>query len=142
MSASVIKWTKVVLRYTNNIMFFGQRPKSSSKGFFMMTSMVVLNNQVQNSKLRSSKLIIKSDAQKQIVESSFGRKIHVPKYFKVGFLFFSYSLNSSHTSGHHHKLLQKTTNLMSFYSIVNKFQTIACSTSPTCTSLLKHVEFS
>ena len=41
--------------------------------------------------MRSSKLIIKSDAQKQMFESSFGRKLDDPKYFEVGI--FSYSLN-------------------------------------------------
>ena len=36
----------------------------------MMTFIVVLNTQMLNIKLRSSKLIINSDAQKQMVESN------------------------------------------------------------------------
>ena len=40
-----------------------------------------------NIKLRSSKLIIKSDAQKQMVEFGFGRRFHDLKYFEVGIFF-------------------------------------------------------
>ena len=41
---------------------------------FVMTSVIVLNIQVQNIKLRSSILSIKIDAQKQMVEFGFGRR--------------------------------------------------------------------
>ena len=47
--------------------------------------MMTLNTQMQNIKMRSSNLIIKSDAQKQMVESSFGHKVHDFKYLEVGF---------------------------------------------------------
>ena len=67
----------------------------------MMTSIVVLNNEMQNIKLTSSELIIKSDAQKNMVEFSCGRRFDDLKYFKVGF-FFSYSLNSLYILGHLH----------------------------------------
>ena len=40
--------------------------------FFMMFSIVVLNIHMHNIKLRSLKLIMNSDAQKQMVESGFG----------------------------------------------------------------------
>ena len=40
-----------------------------------------------NIKLRSSKLIIKSDAQKRMVELGFGCRFHDLKYFKVGIFF-------------------------------------------------------
>ena len=53
----------------------------------MMTSIDVLNTQMQNIKLRSSKLIIKSDAQKQVVEFGFGRKFHDFKYYEVIYIF-------------------------------------------------------
>ena len=69
----------------------------------MMTSIDELNNQMYNIKLRSSKLISMSDAKKQMVESSFRRRFHDLKYFK--FRMFSYSLNSSYTLRHHHKIL-------------------------------------
>jgi hypothetical protein len=38
--------------------------------------------------MRSPKLIIKNDAQKQMAKSSFGRKFHDLKYFEVGFFTF------------------------------------------------------
>ena len=60
-----------------------------------MTSFVVCNTQLQNIKLRFSKLIIKSDAQKHMVEYGFERKFHDLKYFDFGL--FSYSLNSLYT---------------------------------------------
>ena len=37
----------------------------------MMTSIVMLNKRMWNIKLRSSKLIIESDPQKQMIESGF-----------------------------------------------------------------------
>ena len=49
----------------------------------MMISIVVLNTQALNIKLRSSILSIKSDSLKQIVECGSGCKFH--NYFKVGF---------------------------------------------------------
>ena len=61
----------------------------------MMTSIVVLNTEIYQVE-RSSKLIIKSDAHKHMVESSFEHIFHDLKYFEVGF-FFSYSLNSLYT---------------------------------------------
>ena len=51
----------------------------------MMISIVVLNTQTLNIKLRSSILSIKSDSLKQIVECGSGRKFHDLNYFKVGF---------------------------------------------------------
>ena len=85
--------------YTKTIFSGGQRPKSSSKvlfelnSFFTVTSIVVLNTQMYTIKLRSSKLIMKSDAQKHMVGFGFEHKIHDLKHFGIGFLF-SYSLNS------------------------------------------------
>ena len=38
-------------------------------------------------KLRSSKIIIKSDAQKQMIEFGFGRRFHDLNYFEVGIVF-------------------------------------------------------
>ena len=49
-----------------------------------MTFVVVLNTQNPKTKLRSSMLIIKSDAQKQMVESGFGRRFHDLNHFEVG----------------------------------------------------------
>ena len=37
--------------------------------------------------MRSSKLIIKSDAQKQMVEYGFGRRFHDLKYIEVGIIY-------------------------------------------------------
>ena len=61
----------------------------------MMTFIVVLNTQTKNIKLRSSKLIIKNDAQKQLIESGFERSFHDLKYLEVES--FSCSLNSLST---------------------------------------------
>ena len=54
----------------------------------MMTPLVVLNTHFYNIKLRSTKLVGKSDAQKQMVEFGFGCKFHDLKYFEVGNYFF------------------------------------------------------
>ncbi len=56
----------------------------------MMTSIVVLNTQMYNIKFRFSKLSIKIDAQKQMVESDFGQRFHdlkVLNYFEVVIFF-------------------------------------------------------
>ena len=57
-----------------------------------------------NIKLRSSKLIIKSDAQKQMTKFDFGRRFHDLKYFEVG-IFFQYPQN-------HCPLCEKPINFM------------------------------
>ena len=54
----------------------------------MMTPIIVLNNQMSNIKLRSSKPINNSDAQKQMADSSFGHRFHDLEYFEVEFFFF------------------------------------------------------
>ena len=52
MGAIMVKWTDIVLQYTEIMFYFCQRPKSSSKGLFkldiflMMTSIFVLNTQM------------------------------------------------------------------------------------------------
>ena len=51
----------------------------------MLTFIVVLHNQMENMKLRSSNLIIKNDA--QIIELGFGRRFHDLKYLEVGIFF-------------------------------------------------------
>ena len=61
----------------------------------MMTSIVLLNTQMQNIKLRASKFIIKSDAQKHMVEYGFERKFHDLKYFEV--VMYSIFLESLYT---------------------------------------------
>jgi hypothetical protein len=48
-----------------------------------MTFVVVLNTQMY----KSSILIIKSDAQKQLAEFAFGRRFHDLNYFEVGIFF-------------------------------------------------------
>ena len=53
----------------------------------MMIFIVVLNTQVQNIKLRSSILRIKSDAQKQMVDFGFERRFHDLNYCEVGFFY-------------------------------------------------------
>jgi hypothetical protein len=50
----------------------------------MMTSIGVLHTQMWNIKLRPSKLIISSDAQKHMVGLDFERKFHDLKCFEVG----------------------------------------------------------
>ena len=72
-------------------------PKSSNKVWFNLeifsaTSIVVLNTQIQNSKMRSSNLIIKSDAQNKMAKYSFGHSFMTLNNSKL--VFFSYTLNS------------------------------------------------
>ena len=62
----------------------------------MMTFIVVLNTQMLNIKLRSPKLFIKSDAQKQMVEYDLECRFDDLKYFEVG-INFSYFLTSLST---------------------------------------------
>ena len=52
-----------------------------------MTYVVVLNTRMKKMKLGSSILIIKSDAQKQMIEFGFGRRFHDLNYFAVGIFF-------------------------------------------------------
>jgi hypothetical protein len=54
--------------------------------FFMVTSTIVLNTQIYNIKMTSSKSITKSKVQKQMVKYGIGHKFHDFKYFKQGFL--------------------------------------------------------
>jgi hypothetical protein len=54
---------------------------------FTMTSIVKLGTQIQNINMRSSKPIIKSDAQKQLTKYIFERKFHDLKYFELGIFF-------------------------------------------------------
>ena len=78
-----------MLQYSKTNILFGQRPKVVAKcSLNCMRSIVVMLN-IQNWKidLRSSILIIKSDAQRQMVESGFGRRCHDLSYF--GIVFFS-----------------------------------------------------
>jgi hypothetical protein len=51
----------------------------------MVTYIVVLSTQIHSTKMRSSRLIIKSNAQKQIVRFNFERKIHDLDYFELDF---------------------------------------------------------
>ena len=53
----------------------------------MMTSIVKLGTQIHNINMRSSKLIIKNDAEKQLTKYSFERKFHDLKYFELGIFF-------------------------------------------------------
>ena len=68
----------------------------------MMTSIVMLETQMSIKKFRSSKLIIKSDARKHMIKSSFELKFHDLEYY-ASWNSLSYSLNSFYTWGHHHK---------------------------------------
>ena len=53
----------------------------------MMICIVLLNTQMKNIKLRASRLVIKSDAQKHMIEYGFERKFHNLKYFEVRIYF-------------------------------------------------------
>ena len=64
---------------------FGQMPTSNSKmlfrlNIFIMTSIVVLSNQMYNIDI-SPKIIIKSIAQKQMARSSYACSFHELNYF-------------------------------------------------------------
>ena len=54
----------------------------------MMTPIVLLSTQMWNIEMRSSKLIIKSNAQKQMARFGFGRKYHDLNYFELEFFTF------------------------------------------------------
>ena len=54
-----------------------------------MMTIYVLNTQTESTKLRSSKLSIKSGDQKHIIEYGFERKFRDLKYFEVGFFLHS-----------------------------------------------------
>ena len=49
-----------------------------------MPSIVVLRSQMQNIKMESSKLVIKSIVQNQMAEFGFERRFHDLKYFELG----------------------------------------------------------
>ena len=70
----------------------------------MMTSIVVLITQTQNSKLRSSTFIIENGAQKHMVKFGTECKFYDLKYLEFGFFFLNF-LDSLYTWGHHHKIL-------------------------------------
>lgn len=59
----------------------------------MEPSIVVLGTQTYNITMRSSKLIIKSNAHNVMTKSSFGHRFHDPKYIEVGFFFLEFILN-------------------------------------------------
>ena len=88
--ASMVKWTNIVLRYTKIVIVLVKGLKVVAKCclnymfFSTRTFIVVLNNQMLNTKLRSSELIVKSDAHKQMVESIFERRFHDLKYLEFG----------------------------------------------------------
>ena len=49
----------------------------------MVTYIVVTSTQLYNTKMRSSKLILKSNAKNQMVRFDFGRKFQDLKYFEL-----------------------------------------------------------
>ena len=78
MGASMVKWIKIMLRYTKIMIVLVKGLKVVAKCclswvFFILISNVVLNTQMQNIEFKTSKLIIKSDIQKQIIEYGFER---------------------------------------------------------------------
>ena len=89
----MVKWTKVKLQCTKTTIVLVKNLKVRSSKvlfeleFFMMTSIVVLNTQMQNIKLKCSKLIIKSNAQKKMIKYGLGDRYHDLEYFKVGTFF-------------------------------------------------------
>jgi hypothetical protein len=95
MGASKVKWTQKVFRYLKTIVFV-QTPRSSRKMlfklniFFILTSIVMLSTLLHNTKMRFSRLIIKSKPQKKMASFRFECEFHVFNFF---FLFiFPYSL--------------------------------------------------
>ena len=53
----------------------------------MVSSILLLSAKTQNIKMRFSKLIIKSNAQKQMSKFGFGYKFYDLRYVKLGMLF-------------------------------------------------------
>lgn len=77
----LVKRTKKMLKYVKMIIILVKRLKVVLKCcshwmFFIATSTVVLNTQIQNIKTGSLKPILNNDAQKRIAKSIFGRKFH------------------------------------------------------------------
>ena len=99
-------YKKKVLWYTKTIRFFIKRLKIVAKCCLnwillsMATSIIVLDAQIWNIKMRSSKLIVESDAQKVIAKFGFGHRFHDLKYFEVGF-FFHVCWIPNKLEGHH-----------------------------------------
>ena len=69
----------------------------------MVASIVVLSTQICNTKMRSSKLINRSDAQKQIIRFGFGREFHDLNYFEL-YLFINFIYLFFHILWIHHTL--------------------------------------
>ena len=83
--------------------------------------------------MRTSKRIIKSDAQKKMAKYGCGHTFHDLKYLDFGnfcITWVHYKLEGTITN-----FGRKKINLMCIDHIWNKIETITCSTSPTCTLL-------
>jgi hypothetical protein len=91
MGANIIKWTKKMLQNMKTIVCLVKHLKEVAKCcldfyfIFMLTSFVVVSAQVWKSKMRSSKLIMKSNAQKQMGIFDFGCKFHDLNHFELFF---------------------------------------------------------
>jgi hypothetical protein len=89
--------------------------------------------------MRSSKLIIRSNAQKQMARLGFGHKFHDRKYFKLEFFF--------HIPWIHYtleviiKYLCRKSSLQCNFTIFSQNLTITCSISPLAHCLLKYIDF-
>jgi hypothetical protein len=118
-----------VLRYSSESHCFLVK---HCENVFMMPFTIVLNTQLLNTKMGSSKPIIKSKGQKPTARYGFGHVFHNLKYFGFSFLIFlefNINLRVSTNSTMENNL---------FYFILSYFsQTLdnICSVSPTCTPL-------
>lgn len=90
----------------------------------MVTYIVVTSTQLYNTNMRSSKLILTSNAKKQMIRFDYGRKSQDLKYFELYILEFIIQLRSS-----------------SNIYVENQFLTIICSISPFAHHFLGDIEY-
>ena len=123
---SMVKWIKTMLRYTKAIVILGRRPKSSSKVLFRLNCLSwwplllcqILNWRIWSWDLQYLSLIV------MLKSNWLSLDLNVD-FMTLTILkldFFSCSLNSFFTWGHHHKnFIKKHKLYVILYYIFNKF---------------------
>ena len=92
MGASIVKWAKKALRYTKTIIFVRSLKVVAKRclnwiSFHDDLCCCVEYSNVETQVEIFNILIVKRDAQKQMVESHFGCRFHDLNYFEVGIFF-------------------------------------------------------
>jgi len=123
----------VDLKCTHWVHFRSTPPKLSSNWetenlpklrIWCLTYIVITSTQLYNTNMRSSKLILTSNAKKQMIRFDYGRKSQDLKYFELYILEFIIQLRSS-----------------SNIYVENHFLTIICSISPFAHHFLDDIKY-